>query len=246
VSGIPDLWGFRQYTENNDILITYDSTRTTGDLCNLLIEFDRLFTSIHLQPVSEEYLQKLRDLDDTSILDRLRAELLMISRDRFEAETVAWIHTSLEEEQQGWQREMMGLEPVRKRLKFEDWTVYQPLICNVPKWGLSHCLLEMSRLARFIQERFDFQEGARLDEQERTCSQPDLFNPRPAGTDSSGIMDDPASFLVGETLNIVGVSDPDRFGICLTVLLKALALINTYKWDFRGIHTLDHIFELRS
>jgi hypothetical protein len=242
-SGIPGYWGFMQYQENADILLTYDSTSATKDLCQLLIDFDRLFTSSCFRPVSEEYLQKLRMLDDTAILDRFRAELMMISRDRFEAETVAWLYTSLEEEQQGWRMEMQGLEPVRKRLKFEGWTVYQPLVCRIPEWGLSHCLLEMDRLARFIQERSDFQKGTLCRELDHVCTQPDLFNPSPSGTDHSGIMDDPASFLVGETMSLKGVDAADEFCVGLIVLLKTLGLIKTYGWEFRGIHTLDHIFQ---
>ena len=164
----------------------------TEDMSRHLLHFEDYFSSRLFEMDRQDLTQRLEQIEETSLVDRLRAEMLMQSQDRFEPETVAWLFTSLDREQEGWRREVAGVEPVRRRLAHEGWTVYQPLVCDVGREGLTFALREADRLARYLNDVDQFLRQRRQADPGLPAGQPDLFRPNPRGIGATGLLDDGA------------------------------------------------------
>ena len=235
-------WGLSCLHEQDWWIVAYDAQRTTDELCEALTAFDQTFRSSLFEETGVEQMARLRRLEETAIIDRFRAELLMQSQDRFEPETVAWLFTDLAREQEGWRLEVSGVEPIRRRLAHESWNVYRPLICDVDRHGLTYALRDFDRLAQYLNDQLLFMRERRAGGPEQAVGQPDLFKPNPRGVGPTGQLDDPLNFIFAEALRLEAVRDQDRFGVGITFLLKALALLPPLGWPFFGIDTLDQIF----
>jgi hypothetical protein len=236
-------WGLRCEPDEGRWSVGYDAISATEDLCRALESFDQNFPTRRLESEEEPFLARLRRLDETSLIDRLRAELLMHSQNRFEPETVAWLFTDLAREQEGWRREVRGVEPIRKRIQMDGWTVYGPLVLDVGRYGLTAALGDTDRLADYLNELNLFERRRQLGERAAAATrQPDLFCPNPRGIGPTGQLDDGLNYMFGETLRLRGVPGDQRFGVAVTFLLKALALAPRMGWPFLGIDTLDRIF----
>jgi hypothetical protein len=236
-------WGLRCKLVDGRWSISYDALSATDDLCHALERFDQSFSTWLFDADVAGQIRRLRRLEETSLLDRLRAELLMHSQDRFEPETVAWMFTDLEREQEGWRREVAGVEPARKRIQHDGWTIFQPLTVDVAHYGLTAALGDADRLAHYLNDQHHFFSQRRKIEDEGPLTiQPDLFCPNPRGIGPGGLLDDGANYLFGEALRLRGVEPGRRFGVGVTFLLKGLALIQHMDWPFLGIDTLDRLF----
>jgi hypothetical protein len=235
-------WGLQCEVEQGRWSVGFDAVSATDDLCRALESFDQNFPTRQLEGESEAFLKRLRRLDDSSMIDRLRAEMLMHSQNRFEPETVAWLFTDLAREQEGWRREVRGVEPVRKRLKMVGWTVYGPLVADVGRYGLTAALSDVDRLAEHLNELNLFERQRQSYEKSEAAHQPDLFHPNPRGIGPTGMLDDGLNYMLGETLRVRGATEEERFGVGVTLLLKALALGPRMGWPFLGIDSLDRVF----
>ncbi|MBI3735397.1 hypothetical protein HY256_02670, partial [Candidatus Sumerlaeota bacterium] len=223
--------------------LTYDSINTHSDLAAVLDDFEKNFSSRIFSGDAEMHKQWLGALEETSLAEQLRAELLMRSQAKFQAESVAWLYTSMEREQEGWKREMAGLPPVRKRFHSQGWLVIKPLECDIARYGLEAALRDLDRLAGHWSE-YDIymrrEQSARGDE---TFTQPDLFLDAPRGVDRANLLEDPINFIFGHSLRLIGVEREQEFGVGLVFLLKALNLVQKHDWPFRGVDTLDKLWQ---
>jgi hypothetical protein len=235
-------WGLQCEPDEDRWTVAYDALSATDDLCRAVDTFDQNFLTRQLDSEDESFVAHLRKLDESSLVDRLRAEMLMHSQNRFEPETVAWLFTDLAREQEGWRREVRGVEPVRRRLQMEGWNVYGPLVIDVGRFGLTAALTDTDRLADYLNELNLFERQRVSFERSEATRQPDLFHPNPRGIGPTGQLDDGLNYMFGETLRLRGVPAEQRFGVAVTLLLKALALAPRMGWPFLGIDSLDRVF----
>lgn len=235
-------WGLACERRDGHWIVSYNAVSATEELGRALDLFDQAFATklfIHETSFHKEWLAQL---EETSLMDRLRAELLMQTQSRFEPETVAWMFTDLAREQEGWRREVGGLEPIRQRLSHDGWNIFRPLTCDVGLFGLTAALRDTDRLAQYLNDQSLYICQRRLEDPAGTLSQPDLFCQNPRGIGLTGTLDDGLNFLFGEALRLGGVEPERRFGVGVTFLLKALALLPKMEWPFLGLDTLDRLF----
>ena len=164
----------------------------------------------------------------------------MNSQNRFEPETVAWLFTDLDREQEGWRREVRGIEPIRKRIGLDGWSVEHPLVCDIGHFGLTAALRDMEALALFIHE---CRELTQNESGELPLVQPDLFRPAPRGVNSRGELTDPLNYLLGCALRVEGVPAAERMGVGLVLTLKALSIASRLGWPIERFDSIDCIFE---
>lgn len=237
-------WGLACERQAGRWTVSYNALNTVEELGRALELFDENF-STRLLPAEparrrQEWLQRL---EDASLLDRLRAELLMHTQDLFEPETVAWMFTDLAREQEGWRREMAGdIAPVRQSFRHEGWSVVQPMTCDVRRYGLTATLRDAERLARYLADLNLFMRQRKRTLPQAATLQMDLFCQNPRGIGPGGELDDGVNYLFGEALRLRGVEPERRFGVGVTFLLKALALVQKLEWPFAGVNTLDKLF----
>ena len=236
-------WGLHARTDGaGGWVIGYEAASATQELCNALAQFETTFSSWLFEPAEDDdIIARLQAIDETSLLDRLRAELLMHSQDRFEPESIAWLFTDLAREQEGWRREVRGVEPIRARLQHEGWTVYQPLICDVEAFGLSAALKDCERLAEYFDEVNQYL-LQRRNAGAGAAQQPDMFHPNPHGIGQEGLLNDGVNYLFGEALRLKGVEPERRLGVAVVFLLKGLQLSVQMNWPFFGVDTLEDLF----
>ncbi len=218
--------------------VAYDAASATDDLVRRLASFDEAVVSGLFLGDVDDQLARLHRLDETALADRLRAELLMHSQNRFEPETVAWLFTNLDREQEGWRREVRGVEPIRRRLHLEGWQVLRPLVCEVDRFGLTAALRDLETLAFHLQGLRDARGAAPL---EPPVSQLDLFRANPVGV-AEGSLVDPLNYLFGEAFRVRGVPEEEQFGVALSLLLKSFSLAARLGWPLGAVDTLDLIF----
>lgn len=236
-------WGLGCEKLGDRWTLSYDSLETHADLARLLDDFDQTFSTRIFTGDAETHKEWLARIEETSLAEQLRAELLMQSQAKFEAENVAWLYTQMEREQEGWRREVAGLAPIRKRLATEGWSVLEPLDCHVGGYGLSFALREFERLAAFWN---DYSTLARAHDPKSAggaFTQLDLFQGAPRGVSKLGQLDDPLNFLFSESIRLSGVPAEDEFGVGLVFLLKALSFARRFDWPFFGIDTLDCLWK---
>jgi hypothetical protein len=239
-------WGLVCEPQAGRWSVAYDALSTTDDLCRHLERFEDSFVSRIFELDRPELVRRLRRLEETSLLERLRAELLMQTQDRFEPETAAWLFTDLDHEQEGWRREMAGVGPVRARIAHDGWTIYRPLVCDVGRYGLTAALRDVERLAHYLNDQGQFARRRRAENPAAPVGQPDLFRSAPRGIGPRGQLDDGLNYLFGEALRLQGVPPEMRFGVGVVMLLKALALAPRLQWPFLGIDTLDLAFAVEA
>lgn len=233
-------WGLRCSFDEGHWTVSYDAVSAIDDLRHELARFDEFFSTRLLELSAADLDRRIDLLADTSLLDRLRAEMLMHRQNRFEPETVAWLFTDLAREQEGWRREVRGVEPIRRRMHLDGWTVYAPLMFDVRRYGLTAALSDIDRLADHLHELNLYERQRRA--AQGGARQPDLFHPNPRGIDAEGLLADGINFMFGEALRLRGVATDERFGIGITLLLKALAIAARLGWPATPIQTLDAVF----
>jgi hypothetical protein len=236
-------WGLSCARQEGRWTVSYDAVSTVEDLGRALQRFEEKFSTRFFKlPVRQE-LEWVGQLEETTILDRLRAEMLMHTQEHFEPETVAWMFTDLAREQEGWQREMAGdITPIRQRFRHDGWSVMQPLICDVAHYGLTAPLRDTERLGRYLADLSLFTEQRRRVEPEAAVFQADLFCQNPRGIGERGELADGINYLFGEALRLRGVEPARRFGVGLTFLLKGMALAARLDWPIGAVDTLDKVF----
>ncbi len=223
--------------------LAYDSLNTHADLARALDEFDTLFSTRIFSGDAETHKQWLQKLEETSFAEQLRAEMLMQSQSKFEAETVAWLFTQMEREEEGWRREIAGPLPVRRHIHHQGWMVVKPMICDVAGHGLCAALQDAERLAQYWSDYDAHLRRGRTEGSADPVAQPDLFFGAPRGVNSQNQLDDGFNFLFADSLRLAGVGPEEQFGVGLTFLLKALALAQQFDWPFRGVDTLDCLWK---
>jgi hypothetical protein len=238
----PGRWGLRRERRGRDWSLSYDSLSTHEDLRRLLEDFEHTFSTRIFSGDADMHIGWLRSMEETSLAEQLRAELLMQSQLRFEAETVAWLFTDFEREQAGWRRDVAGLEPLSKRLTADGWQVLRPLVCDVQLHGLASALRDADRLAERWADYSAFLSRHEPRGPESRFSQPDFFLGTPRGIGPSGELTDGVNFLFSESLRLTGVPAEDEFGVGLVFLLKALTFPAKLEWPFFGVDTLDRLW----
>lgn len=235
-------WGLSCERHGGHWTVAYNAVSATDDLCKALETFDRHFSTRLFPREAPKNIAWLRQIEETALADQLRAELLMQAQSRFEPETVAWMFTDLLREQEGWRREVAGMDPIRQRFSHEGWNIFRPLTCDISRYGLTAALRDADRLAQYFADLNRFLRQHRPAEEGALFSQPDLFCQHPRGISLKGELEDGVNFLYGEALRLAGVEPERHFGIGLTFLLKALALCGKMDWPFAGLGTLDQLF----
>lgn len=232
-------WGLRCERFGDQWTIHYDGMSATEDLCRVLERFEEDFVTGLFNDPGDLHIGWIGRLEETSMIERIRAELLMHTQSRFEPETVAWLFTDLSREQEGWRREVSGVTPVRKRFHHAGWSVYRPMISDVGRYGLTAALHDVQHLAQYLKE-LDVFTRHRLEAKHMVrLSQPDLFCQNPRGVGPTGTLDDGANYLFGEAYRLRNVPTDQLFGSGVVFLLKALDLTAQLQWPFLGIDTLD-------
>jgi hypothetical protein len=236
-------WGLSCERRGDRWSLAYDSLGTHPDLAAAIESFDSTFSSRRFTGDAETHLQWLAALEETSLAERLRAELLMQARIKFEAECAAWLFTDVDREQAGWRREVSGLTPIRRRIAASGWMVAGPLKCDVARFGLTAALRDADRLAQYWR---DFDVACRREREagRSAPSQPDLFFGAPRGVGPGGSLDDGINFVLSEALRVEGAPPEEEFGVAVVMLLKALAWIGRCDWPFFGVDTVDRVFEV--
>ena len=235
-------WGLGCEELGGTWTLSYDSLNTQAELSRQLEDFDLTFSTRAFSGDADMHQKWLLDLEDTSLAEQLRAELLMHSRIKFEAETVAWLFTDMDREQEGWRLEVAGLPPLRKRIATEGWTVFDPLRCDIGRHGLGLALREIDRLAEHWSQYDAFLHRRDTRDAQAVFSQPDLFSGTPRGIGPSGHLDDAINFIFSESLRFTSVNPEEKFGVGVVLLLKALSLVHRFDWPFFGIDTLDRVW----
>jgi hypothetical protein len=238
----PGRWGLRRERRGRELTLAYDSLSTHEDLRRLLEDFEHTFSTRIFSGDADMHIDWLRSMEETSLAEQLRAELLMQSQLRFEAETVAWLFTDFDREQAGWRRDVAGLEPLSKRLATEGWQVLRPLACDVQLHGLASALRDADRLAERWADYNAFLSRHEPRGAESRFSQPDFFLGTPRGIGPAGELTDGVNFLFSESLRLTGVAPEEEFGVGLVFLLKALTFPGKFEWPFFGIDTLDRLW----
>lgn len=237
----PDAgWGIVCGLDGGILTIAYDAVGATQDLTRALAFFEMNFKTGLLGGDVGQQLRRLQRLDETALIDRLRAELLMNSQNRFEPETVAWLFTDLDREQEGWRREVRGIEPIRRRIGLDLWAVEHPLVCDIAHFGLTAALRDMESLALYLHE---CRELAQNEPGRPPLVQPDLFRPAPRGVNDRGELIDPLNYLLSCALRVEGVPPAERTGVGLVLLLKAISIAARLGWPIDRIDTIDQVFE---
>lgn len=240
-AGQPDAgWGIVCGRDDGILTIAYDAVGATQDLTRALASFDVHFKTGLLDGDVGQQLRRLQRLDETSLVDRLRAELLMNSQNRFEPETIAWLFTDLDREQEGWRREVRGVEPIRRRIGLDGWAVEHPLVCDIGAFGLTAALRDMEALALYVHE---CRELAQTAADRPPLVQPDLFRPAPRGVNRRGELVDPLNYLLGCALRVEGVPGGEKTGVGLVLLLKTLSISSRLGWPIERVDALDQVFE---
>lgn len=234
-------WGLALENLGSSWSLSYDALGTADDFSQLIEEFDRTFSTRIFTGDAEMHLQWLAQLEETTLAERLRAELLMQSQSKFEAESVAWLHTNVESEQEGWRREVAGLGPIRKRFDHDIWRVTRPLECDVARHGLGSALREADLLAQYWADYAAFARQESV-EDEQILSQPDLFLGFPRGLNRRNELADPVNFILNESMRLRGIPAEGLFGVGLALLLKGLGWVQRHDWPFNGIDSLDRVF----
>lgn len=237
-----ERWGLRRERRDPTWELSYDSLSTHEDLRRLLDDFEHTFSTRIFSGDAETHGEWLRLMEETSLAEQLRAELLMQSQLRFEAETVAWLYTAVEREQAGWKRDVSGLEPLSRRLAADGWQVLKPLVCDVGLHGITAALRDADRLAERWADYSAFLARHEADRPPTHLTQPDLFLGAPRGISPSGELTDGVNFLFAESLRLTGVAPEDEFGVGLVFLLKALTFPAKFDWPFFGVDTLDRLW----
>lgn len=245
-TGKPEIfggWGLACEKLGSAWSLSYDAVATIDDLAARLDDFEGMFSTRIFSGDAEMHKQWLADLEETSLFERLRAELLMQSQAKFEAETAAWLFAKIEREQEGWKRDLAGLPPIRKRFHHQGWMVVRPLECDIARHGLSAALRDADKLAEYWN---DYAAFARADAGEGAggVSQPDLFFAPPRGVGPENDLVDPLNFILSGSIRARGVAAEETFGVGLAFLLKGLGLVQRYEWPFVGIDTIDNLLAL--
>lgn len=231
-------WGMSAERAGGGLTLAYDAMSAHADLERVLGRFEETFSSRIFSGDLEESRQWLYELDETPLIERLRSELLMQAQARFEPDSVAWLFTHMDRETEGWRREMAGAPPTHKRLAARGWSVIEPLVADVGRYGLASALRDMERVA----DHWDDYDAYRRAEAERGgagVDQPDLFAGAPRGVDRTGAMTDPVNFILSESIRFAGVPAGEEFGVGLAILLKAIDLAAARRWPFHGVDSLD-------
>lgn len=244
-----DFWGLSLEPQDDAWIVGYRGETATDDLIRAARAFDQHVRSFLFDETDEmictdglPLADRIWRLEETTLLDRFRAELLMHAQVHFEPETVAWLFTDLNREQRGWQRELSGKPPLESRFQQEAWNVARPLTCEIEQHGLTAALTDAERLARHL---------ASLDELARTRArrsgeplgrQLDLFRPETRGVDTRGFLADGLNYLFGEALRLRGVAPEARFGVGVTMLLKGMQLAAGLGWPLERIDSVDRLF----
>lgn len=234
-----EQWGIRLEALGEVWELDYDPLSTVAQMSGNIERFDQFFSTRLFDGETARQCEWIERLEETSLLEQLRAELLMHGQYRFEAETAAWMFTSLEREQAGWRREMTGVEPVHRRLKHEGWNVFEPMTVNIGSFGLTAALRDAERLAQYWSEFDRYIERRQSRDAEAIWGQPDFFCRSPRGVDERGRLEDGLNFMFSESLRLGGFDPEKRFGAGVTFLLKAVALAQAMNWPLRGLDTLD-------
>jgi len=144
--------------------------------------------------------QWLAALEENSSAEQLRAEFLMLSQSKFEAETALWLFTRIDREQRGWRREVVGSPPIRKRVVHNGWMVIEPMKCDIDAYGLSAALTDAMRLAEYWNDFELFRRGIESEGNSDSLFQPDLFFGQPRGINAADQLDDGVNFLFSQSL----------------------------------------------
>ncbi len=235
-----EAWGLACEKAGDGWRLRYDALRTLSDLERLLEEFDQTFSTALFPRRAAADQPWLAALETATTLEQLRAELLMQAQLRFEAECVAWLFTHVDREQQGWRREIGGLEPVGKRLVAQNWWVVEPLQVDVGRFGLLAALRDLERLAEHWSQRDAYRRGS--EGPAGRFLQPDLFFGHPRGVNPRQELDDGVNFLFSQSFRVAGAPPAERYGLGVTLLLKALGVVQRLDWPFFGVDTLDHVW----
>jgi hypothetical protein len=237
-----ERWGVLHERRDRTWNLSYDSLSTHADFQRLLEDFEHTFSTRIFSGDAEIHGEWLKAIEETSLAEQLRAELLMQSQLRFEAETVAWLYTDVEREQAGWKRDISGLEPLSKRLAVEGWQVLKPLVCDIQLHGVTSALRDADRLAERWADYNAYLLRHERNPDQAQLSQPDLFLGAPRGISPAGELTDGLNFLFAESLRLTGVAPEEEFGIGLVFLLKALTFPAKFDWPFFGIDTIDRLW----
>ncbi len=238
-------WGLQCVQLGDVWTISYDALSAGTDLRRALENFDQNFLTRLFAGTTDIHLYWLDKMEESGVVERLRAELLMQTQNRFASETVAWLYTDLAREQDGWRREVAGLEPVRKVLQHDGWNIFAPLTCDMAGHGLTAALRDADRLGQYLNDVNQYSKD-RLARPGTVTNQPDLFCQNPRGIGPQGSLDDGLNFMFGETLRLGGVKKEEMAGVGIVFLLKALELTEQLEWPFLGIDTLDKLLGLHN
>lgn len=235
-------WGVVREKSDGGWSFAYDSLSTATDLAERMDDFERRVSTRIFSGDAELHREWIESLSDGSLLERLRAELLMQASGRFEPETVAWVFASMDREQEGWRREMSGAAgPFARRFAHEGWMVVDPLVCDLARHGFAAALRDADRLAELWDEYDRFRRRERERPDAERLDQPDLFFDPPRGVGPEGLRDG-VDFLFSESLRLRGVSPREEFGTGIVFLLKALDWIAKYEWKTGAIDSLDRVW----
>ena len=234
-------WGLGAEKLGDTWTLSYASLNTLADLNDLIDDFDQTFSTRMFSGDAELHKSWLGRLDESSLAEQLRAEILMQSQMKFEAETVAWLHADMEREQAGWRREVAGLGPMRKRITTRGWIVVEPLVCDVGRDGVTAALRDADRLADHWRDYEAYCQQSEPPDSEASYSQPDLFFDAPRGVGPRNQLDDGINFLFSGSLRLKGVPPEEEFAVGVAFLLKGLAIVQRCDWPFFGIDTLDKL-----
>lgn len=234
-------WGLGCEELGKTWTLSYDSVSTHEDFARVLDEFEQTFSTRIFSGDAEMHKRWLARLEESSFIEQLRAELLMQSQLKFEAENVALLYADMDRESEGWRREVAGLPSMANRVATEGWMVIRPLECDVAAHGLLAALRDFERLAQFWSEHDAYLRSQEDRGPEALFSQPDLFLGAPRGVGPSNQLDDGLNFLFSGSLRLTGVAPDKEFGVGLAFLLKALSLSQRFDWPFFGIDTLDSV-----
>lgn len=237
-------WGLNREKLGETWTLSYDPLSTLADLTAQVVEFEQTFSTRIFTGDAEMHVEWLGQLEETSLGERLRAELLMQSSIKFEPETVAWLYTDVDREQEGWRHEVGGLAPIRKRVAADGWQVLDPLVCDIGKYGLTAALRDLDRLAQHWADHDAYIRAKReRGELDINFSQPDLFAGALRGIGPGGELDDGVNFLFSQSIRLANVRPEQEFGVGIAFLLKALSYPRRFDWPFFGIDTLDRLWQ---
>ncbi len=236
-------WGLRREQTEQGWRLSYDALSARDDLRLALETFDQTFSSRIFSGDAELHNQWFDALEETSLVEQFRTELLMLARFRFSADQVAWLFTNVEREQEGWRREVSGLTEIRKRLISRGWQVFDPLVADLAAHGLTSVLREADRVAEHWHDYAAYRRRIENEGRADAAEQPDLFLSRPRGVNERDQLVDPINFIFEESFRVGGVTATVEFSIGLCLLLKSLEWAERFDWPFAGVDALDRIWQ---